>query len=170
MLLLLENHDGGAAVSPCECNCCRRSFRENLDQLRAFKVAPDEVLALNNELSDFTVVLHHVETNVLGGQKSNSPSPHLEFMTNLAKRARDKLLQLNRMIQKVLKQENSSLQRPPIRVHWVFVKSKTNSLRVDLRDIKLNMLMGLTTINRLVEITGRIRSCIKYTVVSNSRQ
>ena len=41
---------------------------ETLSHIRAFKNAPDEVLALNNELSDFSIVVRHVETQLLGGQ------------------------------------------------------------------------------------------------------
>ena len=81
-------------------------------------------------------------------------SPYLEYLTDLANRVREKLLQLDRVLQKVLKQENPHSQNSSIRFQWLFEKSKISSLRTDLRDIKLNIVMRLTTSNRSVAESG----------------
>ena len=117
------------------------SLGKTLILFRSFKNAPDEILALNNELSDFTMIVRHVEAHILSEQDAIQPSPRLEYMIDLAKRAQDKLLQLDKIMQKLLKQEKSHSQRSSMRFHWVFEKSKISSLRMDLRDIKLNIVI-----------------------------
>ena len=122
-----------------------------LNRIRDMMNAPDEVLALGNEISDLTVVLKHVETYVTGANGAFISLEHLEHISLLVKRAHSKLAQLEQIMHNHLPESRrANRRRSPLRLSWALLKTKVNGLRVDLRDIKLSMIVQISTVTRYV--------------------
>ena len=127
------------------------SAGKTLNRIRDMMNAPDEVLALGNEISDLTVVLKHVETYVTGANGAVISLEHLEHLSLLVKRAHSKLAQLGQIMHDHLPESRrADRRRSPLRLSWALLKTKVNGFRVDLRDIKLSMIVQMSTVTRYV--------------------
>ena len=136
------------------------SIGKAVNRIRDMTNAPDEVLALSNEISDLTVVLKHVETYITAADCAVIPLENLQHLSVLAKRAQSRLAQLEQIMPNHLPEPGganwrSSLRRP----QWALLKSKADRLRVDLRDIKLSIIVQLTTVTGSV-ITNQFFSSL----------
>ena len=122
-----------------------------LNRIRDIMNAPDEVLALSNEISDLTVVLKHVETYIPAANGAVISLEYLEHLSVLVKRAHSKLAQLENIMHDHLPESGGANRRSsPLRLWWALLKTKVNGLRVDLRDIKLSIIVQITTVTRCV--------------------
>ena len=122
-----------------------------LNRIRDIMNAPNEVLALSNEISDLTVVLKHVETYATAADGAVISLEHLEHLSVLAKRAQSRLAQLEQIMDNHLHEPGGANRRSPLlRLQWAFLKPKVDGMRVDLRDIKLSMIVQITTVTGCV--------------------
>lgn len=122
-----------------------------LNQIRDTSNAPDEILALSNDISDLTVVLRSVETYATTADSEVTFLDHLEYISVLVKRAQSKLTQLEQIVHRHLPELGGSKWRGPLlRTQWAFLKPKINALRLDLRDIKLSIILQITTVTGCV--------------------
>ena len=136
------------------------SVSKTLNRIRDITNAPDEVLALGNEISDLTVVLKHVETYVTAVDGAVISLENLEHLSVLAKRAQSKLAQLERIVQHHLPEPGGANRRSSLlRLQWALLKTKVDGLRVDLRDIKLSIVVQMTTVTGCVTRT-QLRSSL----------
>ena len=125
------------------------SVGRTLNRITDITNAPDEVLALSNEISDFTVVLKHVETYVTAADGAVISLEKLEHLNVLAKRAQSKLAQLERIMHNHLPEPGGANRRSSLlRLQWALLKTKVDGLRVDLRDIKLSIVV------QMIAVTG----------------
>ena len=123
------------------------SVGKAVNRIRDIKNAPNEVLALSNEISDLTVVLKHVETYVTATDRAVISRQNLEHLSVLAKRAQSRLAQLEQIMHNQLPELGGTNRRSSLlRLQWPLLKTKVNCLRVDLRDIKLSIIVQMTTI------------------------
>ena len=124
---------------------------KTLNRIRDMTNAPDEILALSNEISDLTVVLKHVETYATAADRAVTSPEHLEHILVLAKRAQSRLAQLERVMHKYLPGPVAASWRSSLsRFRWACLKTKINGLRVDLRDIKLSIIVQIGTVTGCV--------------------
>ena len=135
------------------------SVGKTLNRIRDITNAPDEVLALSNEISDLTVVLKHVETYVTAADGAVISLENLEHLSVLAKRAQSKLAQLERIMHNHLPEPGGANRRSSLlRLQWALLKTKVDGLRVDLRDIKLSIVVQMTTVTGYVITTQLLSS------------
>ena len=127
------------------------SVGKTLNRIRDITNAPNEVLALSNEISDLTVVLKHVETYVTSADGAVISLENLEHLSVLAKRAQSRLAQLEQIINNHLPEAGGANRRGSLlRLQWARLKTKVDGLRVDLRDIKLSIIVQITTVTGCV--------------------
>ena len=117
-----------------------------LYRIRDISNFPDEGLALSNEISDLTIVLKYVETYVTAADGAVTSLEHLEHISVLAKRAQRRLAQLEHIMHNHLPEPGGANRGGSLlRLQWALLKTKINGLRVDLRDIKLSIMVQITT-------------------------
>ena len=127
------------------------SAGKTLNRIRNLMNAPDEVLALSNEFSDLTAVLRHVETYVTAANGAVISPEHLQHLSVLVKRAHSKLAQLEQiMLNHLPRPEGANRRGSLLRLRWALLKPKVNGLRVDLRDIKLSIIVQITIVTGCV--------------------
>lgn len=135
------------------------SVGKAVNRIRDITNAPDEVLALSNEISDLTVVLKHVETYVTAADIAVIPRENLEHLSVLAKRAQSRLAQLEQIMHNHLPETGGGNWRSSrFRLQWVLLKAKVDGLRVDLRDIKMSIIVQMTTVTGCVITTQLLYS------------
>ena len=134
---------------------------KTLNRIRDMTNAPDEILALSNEISDLTVVLKHVETYATAADRAVTSPEHLEHISVLAKRAQSRLSQLEQIMHKHLSEPAAASWRSSLsRFRWACLKTKINGLRVDLRDIKLSIIVQISTVTGCVIETQLLYSSL----------
>ena len=126
------------------------SIGKTLNRIRDITNAPNEVLALSNEISDLTVVLKHVETYVTAADCAVISRDNLKHLSILAKRAQSRLDQLERIMHSHLPEPGGANRRSSLRrLQWPLLKTKVDGLRVDLRDIKLSIIVQMNYCHRV---------------------
>ena len=120
-----------------------------LAKIRSLRNAPDELLALTNEVSDLRIILRDIENHF--SQSTNrpqTPQDQLGHMSVLINRAKERILELDRLIQyRLVKPESVSDQIKISRQQWARAKDVINKFRQSLRDIRLNLMAQMLTIN-----------------------
>ena len=122
---------------------------KTLAQLKSIRNAPDELLALINEVSDLKVILSDVQMYVVHNtQRLRIFQAELQNLSTLIDRAKTKLLDLDRLIQyRLMKPESTSNQIKTSRREWLRARSTVNQFRQALRDIRLNIVTQMVVIN-----------------------
>ena len=122
---------------------------KTLAKIKSIRNAPDELLALINEVSDLKIILRDLQNYV--NQNMHRPQisqEELENISILINRAKDKLLELDKLIQyKLVKPESITDQIKVSRREWLRAKSTIEKFRQSLRDIKLNIMTQMMVIN-----------------------
>ncbi|KAL8956008.1 MAG: hypothetical protein Q9183_006451, partial [Haloplaca sp. 2 TL-2023] len=117
-----------------------------LDHLSSLKHAPDTLVALVNEVSDLRVVLHNVRDAVQDRAKSSQECGNLSF---IVQRASSKLSELNRLIFGNLLKTDGLGDDDTIRAsRTAFLRhsGKLKSLKEDIQEIKMSMLIAIGTL------------------------
>ena len=136
-----------------------QSLGKAVNRIRDITNAPDEVLALSNEISDLTVVLKHVETYVAGAEGAAISRENLEQLSVLAKRAQSRLAQLELIMHDHLPRTGGASRRSSrLRLQWALLKTKVDGLRVDIRDIKLSIIVQIASVTGCVITTQLLSS------------
>ena len=123
---------------------------KTLSKIKVLHHAPEELLALNNEISDLKVVLSIVESCINTEHPDTvAISQHLlENMSTLLERAKDRLLQLDQQIHyRFLKSGSLESNYKVFRLEWVKAKTTVENHRQALRDARQNLITQLTLIN-----------------------
>ena len=105
------------------------------DVVKSFKDAPNELLALNNEVSDLKLVISDIETL---DRESNLVRNSSESLTKLLLEARIKVNALEGLTQELVTfgaESNVKIRR----IKWVRTKSKVERLRRELREVRSNI-------------------------------
>ena len=136
------------------------SVGRTLNRIRDIINAPNEVLALSNEISDLTVVLKHVEIYVTAADGAVISPANLDHLSVLAKRAQSRLAQLERIMHTHFSEPGGANRRSSrLRLQWALLKTKVDGLRIDLRDIKLSIIVQMTTVTGCV-VTDQLLSSL----------
>lgn len=123
------------------------SVGKALNRIRDTRNASDDVLALSNEISDLTVVLKHMETYITAADGAVISLAQLEHLSVLAKRAQSRLVQLEQIMHTHFSQLGGTNRRSsPLRLQWASLRTKIDGLRIELRDVKLSIIMQITTV------------------------
>ena len=122
---------------------------KTLSKIKSLRHAPNEVLALINEVSDLRLVLGEVERCVIrDASRPSSPIEQLQTMSTLVERAKNTLLELDQLIQyRLLKATSRSAELKVSRREWAAAKPVIERFRQGLRDIRLNIVSQLVVIN-----------------------
>ena len=120
---------------------------KTLSKARILYRAPDEVLALNNEIADLTVVMRNLENHPL----TTAPvtmQESISHMKTLVERARDRILQLDQLIHyEFLKSGNLDGDYKVFRLRWARSKDTVENHRQALRDAKQNIVIHMLAID-----------------------
>ena len=113
--------------------------------------APSELLALVNEVSDLRVILNDVDSHLNRDAGRALLSDPLQHMATLLQRAKDRLLQLDQLIQYQLVKPDSTIANLKVsRREWVKAKNIIKKYQQSLRDIRLNIIAQMTVLNAYV--------------------
>ena len=115
-----------------------------LSKIRILRDAPDELLALNNEVSDFKVVLHTIERHFDGhgetGRTSAIASESLSNLSSLINRAKDPITKLEELIEYRFKKAPFDDGHFRVsRTEWLRARSVVERLRQNIRDSRQNI-------------------------------
>ena len=122
---------------------------KTLAKIKSIRNAPDELLPLINEVSDLKIILSDMQNYITQNtQKPQISQQELRNISTLINRAKEKLLELDQLIQyRLVKPESISDQIKVSRREWLRAKSTIEKFRQSLRDIKLNIMAQMMVIN-----------------------
>ena len=121
-------------------------LKKTLGQIKNLSNAPDEVFVLINEVSDFDIISKHIEELITDDDEAMAAHGYLEHMPRLIEKAQDQLLQLEHLIRgQLLKPKGPKGNLAVSRIQWTMTKKKMNNLRMDLRNIRLNVVAQLAS-------------------------
>ena len=124
---------------------------KTLAKIKSIRNAPDELLALMNEVSDLKLVISDIQNHIVI-QRAQTPQTELQNISTLVKRAKDKLLELDQLIQyRLVKPESDQIKVS--RREWLRAKAVIERFRQNLRDIRLNIITQMAVINSWVHST-----------------
>ena len=127
---------------------------KTINKIRNIREAPNELLALINEISDLKIVLsdigNHLTRNTSNLQVQEEQSQHMAILLD---RAKEQLLRLDGLVQYRLVRPESTSQKVRIsRQEWVKATSTIKKFRDSLRDNRLNIIAQMAVINAFVYI------------------
>ena len=122
---------------------------KTLAKIKSIRNAPDELLALINEVSDLRIILSDMQNYLTQNtQRPQISQEELQNISTLINRAKKKLLELDQLIQyRLVKPESNSHQIKVFRREWLRAKNTIEKFRQSLRDIKLNIMAQMMVIN-----------------------
>ena len=122
-------------------------------QIKLLRNAPNEVLALNDEISDLIITIRNVG-NYISSNSTNGagvPQEVLEQMVSLVDKAKERVLQLEQLVHyQFLKSGLSDGDCKVFRFRWVRAKDTVERHRQAIRDIKQDIVLQLLLINTYV--------------------
>ena len=123
---------------------------ELLSRIKSLQHAPDELLALVNEVSDLRVVFGDIASTFLRDEKrSPTLKEQLQHISDLVDRAKDRLLELEKLIHyHLVKPEATNLKVS--RHAWAMARGTIERFRNNLRDVKLNLIAQMVIISSYV--------------------
>ena len=127
---------------------------KTLSKIRNIREAPNELLALINEVSDFRVILANLEIHLTNKTSNLHLQEQTQHMSVLLNRAKEQLLQLDELIQyRIVRPESTSWQIKLSRREWALARSTIKGFRGRLRDTRLDIIAQMTVINASVSRT-----------------
>ena len=110
--------------------------------------ASDEILALNNEISDLQILLYDVQRHVERASESQIPHEHAEQLDISVNQAKEKLLQLDELMQYKILTPHASAKKVKIsRREWLKAVKVIERSQQSLRDIRSNIVARFLLIN-----------------------
>ena len=127
---------------------------KTISKISNLRNAPNQVLALINEVSDLRIILGDIHSYIIENtQRSQISQKRLQHTTIFVDRAREKLLQLDELIQyRLTKPESVPNQIKISRREWAGARATIERFQQDLRDIRLNIIAQMTVVNSSVEL------------------
>ena len=129
------------------------TISKTLSKAKLLRKAPESLLALNNEITDLSIVLRTVEEHVSSiSLEGRAPSQDvLQQISNLINQAKDRLLQLDQLIHyQFLKSGTLDCDYKIFRIQWLRAKEIIEGHRHALREIKQALLLQLAVLNSFV--------------------
>ena len=127
---------------------------KTLAKLHELRNAPNELLALNNEISDLRIVLNDLERHFRRNANMPYAMEPLQPMSVLLQRGKDRLLQLDQLIQYKLLKPSSTPERVKVSWRgWIKAKRAVERHRQTLHDTRLNILTQMGVLNAYVHFS-----------------
>ena len=121
---------------------------KTLAKIKSLRQAPNEILALINEISDLRIILGEVERYVIRDTNRISLPEQLQTMSTLIDRAKEPLLELDQLIQyRLLKASSRSAELKVSRRELAAAKHVVERFRQRMRDTRLNIVTQMVVIN-----------------------
>ena len=110
-----------------------------IEKIISMRNAPDAILALNNEVADFQLVVGMIHELLQDYNSSNSTESavYTESLTSVLVRAKQKLLELDMLIQYRLM--TGGTKQDFNRIAWVREHRKVKALQDEIRSIRMNL-------------------------------
>ncbi|KAL9122317.1 MAG: hypothetical protein Q9187_001126 [Circinaria calcarea] len=126
-----------------------KGISKALSSANLLRNAPDELLTLNNEVSDLTIALQSIERCISANANGDAlPQNTLEHISSLISRAKDRLSQLDHLIHhQFLKSGSLEGDYKVFRLQWMKANKTVESHRQALRDIRQNLTMQMLVVN-----------------------
>ena len=112
-------------------------------KIKDVRQAPNDLLALMNEVSDLRAVLGDVERHIQGADRILLPPEQAARMSDLIQRAKNCVSELNRLIQRRLVKPSAG-EIKVSRRGWAIAQPTVVRFRENLRDIRLSLLTQMT--------------------------
>ena len=134
---------------------------KTLAKIKNIRNAPQELLALINEVSDLKLILSDVQSYVTEATaRLDLPQEPLQHMSTLANRARSRLLELDELIQyRFTKADSITDQIKVSQREWARGRSIIETFRQSLRDIRLNIVTQMVVLNSCVSFRFSTGQC-----------
>ena len=133
------------------------TISKTLSKVKLLRKAPTSLLALNNEITDLTIILRTVEkhlSSVLSSVDLEQSTPSqdvLQQITSLVDRAKDHLLQLDQLIHyQLLESGTLDGDYKVFRIRWIRARNTIENHQNSLQDIKQGVLLQLAVLNSFV--------------------
>ena len=113
-----------------------------IERLSSLREAPDVILALNNEISDFRLVIFEVASYLRQEPTRSSPSAQA-FSTNvmlILDRARDRLIKLEALIEYRLVLPGTDGRIRLNKIGWTLERQKVKRIQEEIRSLRMNLL------------------------------
>ena len=121
---------------------------KTLSRIQSIRNAPDELLALINEVSDLQIIFGDVQSYARSTQGPQMSRDHLQHLLAFVNRAKEKLLQLDELVHyKLLKPQSSPDHIKVSKREWLKQVKTIERFRQSLRDIRLNIVIHMVMIN-----------------------
>ena len=112
-----------------------------LERLSSLREAPDVILALNNEISDFRLVIFEVASYLQQEPTRSSPNAQT-FSTNvlpILDRARDRLIKLEALIEYRLVLPGTDGRIRLNKIGWILERQKVKRIQDEIRSLRTNL-------------------------------
>ena len=118
-----------------------------LSQIRRLRHAPNELLALINEVSDLRIVLGGIQTYAIQNEYDLHLSQnHVRDLMVLTDRAKETVLELDKLIHyRLIKPQHGTVKLA--KTEWLKGATRVERLRHQLRDSRLNIATQMVLIN-----------------------
>ena len=119
-----------------------------LERLSSLREAPNTILALNNDVSDFRfVVLELISVLQHEPITSSTSQAFSQNLDSVLRRARDKLVELECLIEYRLLAAHSGSEMRLNKTAWVLERHKVKRIQEEIRSIRLNLITMLGVLN-----------------------
>ena len=126
---------------------------KGISKVYSIHCAPDEILSLNNEISDLKVLIYDVQRYITNTPKSHLPQNHVQQLRIPIDRAKEKLLQLDGLIQhRILKPQPLTGKLKISKIEWLKAVKVIGRSRQSLRDIRCSIDSRFLLINSSVSL------------------
>ena len=122
------------------------SVGRTLGKLASLRGAPDTIRALNNEIEDLRLILQEIDTLLRREIDSSGPSHHQSLSGSL-QRAKDKLLELEGILEYQIMTVDDCGNTAVNRFGWARQQTQIQRIQVDLRAIRLDLVAALGLFN-----------------------
>ena len=131
-----------AVITAVEC------ISKTLAKVISARNAFSELLTLVNEVSDIRIILNDFESHLIGYGDRPQYSRPLKLMATLLQRAKDQLLELDKLIEyQLLKPTSTSAHLKVSHYKWMKSKRVIERYRQNLRETRLNIIAQMTTLD-----------------------
>ena len=133
---------------------------KTLSRLESIRNSPQELLVLINEVSDLRIVLEDIQRYYRKAREKQIPTEQVDHLSHLVNRANEKLLDLDKLIHYRLLKPQSSLDQIKVsKREWLKAIKTIDRYRQSLRDIRLNIVAHMITINSY-QFISHSRICV----------
>ncbi|RYP71212.1 hypothetical protein DL769_004732 [Monosporascus sp. CRB-8-3] len=123
---------------------------QGIAMLREFQEAPEQLAALNNEVSDLELVLSHASS--IGQQPSDDQHSSLLALSTQVERAGKQLHALRTLIEQHLVRHGKKGNTKVTRIGWIRERNRIAQMQRELRSTRLNISTALGVISSILQV------------------